>query len=303
MTDKKIIFTTGEIIYDKEWYRKSGIDVKPVRYTNQFLKEIASKTMGSSLELSHGNKSNDVVGYVNDFEFNDNDLVANITTNEDLKGMGFSPEFEVNFKDKGSYYEAFDGKLLKTILTDTPRSHILCNSVDGGSNMNEELIDTLNKQIKDLNRQVAQKEALIEANKKKLESYEELNKEIENLNSKVAELEKSNNDYKTQIEGLKPKAEAFSKIESDKKEEALTKAFGDDEEAKKAWRDDSLEKIEALANHREVTRQANGIGAGNAEGVGEGSGEEDEKPDVADEALAFYQKIHNGEKPSFLKEE
>ena len=42
MTDKKTIFKTGEITYDKEWYIKSGLTVKPVVYTEQFLKEIAS---------------------------------------------------------------------------------------------------------------------------------------------------------------------------------------------------------------------------------------------------------------------
>ena len=141
MTDKKVIFKTGEITYPKKWYRKSGLDVKPVVYTEQFLKEIASKTMGSSLELTHGNHTIDVIGHINDFDFIDNELVANVSTNEELKGMGFSPEFSANFIDKGDKYEAIDGQLLKTILTDQPRSQILCNSVEGnvegGSNVSE----------------------------------------------------------------------------------------------------------------------------------------------------------------------
>jgi hypothetical protein len=149
LTDKKTIFKTGEITYDKEWYIKSGLTVKPVVYTEQFLKEIASSTRGSSLELTHGNSSIDVIGHINDFDFINGELVGNISTNESLDNMGFSPEFSANFIDKGDRYEAIDGKLLKTILTDSPRSHILCNSVEGGSNMNEELIDTLNNQIKD----------------------------------------------------------------------------------------------------------------------------------------------------------
>ena len=101
MTDKKVIFKTGELTYPKEWYLKSGLDVKPVVYTDEFLKEIASKTMGSSLELTHGNNSIDVVGHVNSFDFINGELVANVTTDEELKGMGFSPEFSVNFRDKG----------------------------------------------------------------------------------------------------------------------------------------------------------------------------------------------------------
>ena len=294
MSDKKIIFSTGEIVYDKEWYIKQGLTVKPVIYNESFLKNIASNTRGSSLELTHGNKSKDVIGYVNNFDFNGTDLVANIRTDEKLEGLGFSPEFEASFKDLGDKYEAFDGKLLKTILTDKPRSHILCNSVEGGSNMNEELIETLNKQIKDLNRQVAVLENKNEANEAKLKEYDSLKSQIE-------QLEQENNSYKIQIDGLKPQAEAYSKIEADMKSKLLDKAFGEDEEAKNAWKDASMEQLESLAKHREVTREANGIGAENAEGFNEGN-EGEEEPNTAEEALAFYKKLHNGEEPEFLKQ-
>lgn len=294
MTDKKTIFSTGEITYPKEWYQKSGLKVKPVVYTEQFLKDIATNTVGSSLELSHGSATVDVVGHINDFDFIDNKLVANVATDEEIKGKGFSPEFSVNFIDKGDKYEAIDGQLLKTILTDSPRSHILCNSVEGGSNVSEETIKILEKQVKDLNKEVAQKDAIIEANKKKIDEYD-------TLHSKIEELEKQNNDYKLQIDGLKPQADAYSKIEADMKADLLTKAFGEDEEAKKAFADASIQQLESLAQHREVTRQANGIGANNGEGIGEGDDGEEET-DKADEALAFYKKLHNGEEPNFLKE-
>jgi len=294
LTDKKIIFSTGEITYDKEWYTKQGLDVKPVVYNESFLKEIASNTVGSSLELSHGNTTKDVVGHINDYDFIDDNLVANVSTNAETEGMGFSPEFSVRFKDKGDKYEAFDGELLKVILTDKPRSHILCNSVEGGSNMSEELIKTLNKQIKDLNRQIAVLENKNETNEAKLKEYDSLKEQITNL-------EKENNDYKIQIDGLKPKAEAYTKIEADMKSELLDKAFGEDEEAKKAWQDASMEQLESLAKHREITREANGIGANNAEGFDEGDDGEETEPNKADEALNFYKKLHNGEEPEFLK--
>ena len=294
MTDKKTIFSTGEITYDKEWYIKSGLAVKPVVYTERFLQEIASNTVGSSLELTHGNNTIDVVGHVNSFDFIDGELVANVNTNESLENMGFSPEFSANFIDKGDKYEAIDGKLEKTILTDTPRSHILCNSVEGGSNMNEELVNTLNGQIKDLNKQLAQKEATIEANKKKIQAYDE-------LAEKVAKLEEENNSYKAQIDGLKPKADAFAKIEDDMKADALTRAFGDDEEAKKKFENLPLEQIEELAQYRETTKPANGIGANDMEDP-VNPDPKPEEPTAADKALEFYKKNY-GETPSFLKSE
>ena len=274
--------------------------MKPVVYTKQFLKDIAKNTMGSSLELTHGNNTTDTIGYVNDFDFIDDELVANVSTDESLKDMGFSPEFSANFIDKGDVYEAVDGKLLKTILTDSPRSHILCNSVEGGSNMNEELIETLNKQIKDLNREVAQKDAIISANKKKLAEYDELLSEKEKLETDKIKLENEINDYKSQIDGLTPKAEAYAKIEETRKDDLLNKAFGEDEEAKKAWKDASMEQLESLANHREVTKKATGVSSGAAEGLGELN--EGETQSNADKALEFYKKTHNGEEPSFLKQ-
>lgn len=295
MTDKKTIFKTGEITYDKEWYIKSGLAVKPVVYTEQFLKEIASNTIGSSLELTHGNNTTDVIGHINNFEFNGDELLGVVSSNQSDENMGYSPEFSANFIDKGDKYEATDGKLLKTILTDAPRSHILCNSVEGGSNMNEELINTLNGQIKDLNKQLAQKEATIEANKKKLNEYNE-------LADRVQKLEEENNSYKAQIDGLKPKAEAFNKIEDDMKADALTRAFGDDEEAKNKFKDLPLENIEELANHREKYKPATGVGANNVEDPinPEPSPQE---PTKAEKALEYYKKTHNGESPSFLKQE
>ena len=300
MTDKFTIFKTGTITYDKEWYIKQGLDVKPVNYTDAFLKDIASKTRGSSLEATHGEKKSDVIGYTNNYDFNNDELLANVTTNEELKGMGFSPEFSVNFIDKGEYYEAIDGELKKVILTDKPRSHILCNSVEGGSNVSEELLETLNKQIKDLNKQVAQKEAIIEANKKRLGEVDELNNKITELEKEIITLKSSNEDYKSQLDGLTPKAEAFSKIEEAKKTELLNKAFGEDEEAKKTWKDASMEQLESLANHREITRQATGIGAKNAEGVGEGT--DGIEPSKSEKAIEFYKKTHGGKEPSFINQ-
>ncbi len=294
MTDKKTLFTVGDITYDKEWYQQNGLPVKPVRYTESFLKQIASNTQGSSLELSHGNVKSDVVGYVNDYDFVDNHFRGTVTTIENTEGLGYSPEFEANFIDKGDCYEAIDGKLLKIVLTDTPRCYTTCNSVEGGSNM-EDTIANLNKQIKDLTRDNVRLENQVKLNEEKIKEYD-------SLQEKVKELESQNNDYKNQIDGLKPKAESYEKIEAGMKEELLTKAFGEDEEAKTAWRTASMEQLESLAKHREVTRNATGIGAGNAEGFNEGNEGNEDEPDEAEKALAFFKKLH-GEEPEFLKQQ
>ena len=294
MSDKKIIFKTGSINYPKEWYLQNGIDEKPVKYTEQFLKEIASNTIGSSLELTHGNNSIDAIGYVNNFDFIGDELVANVSTNESLNDMGFSPEFSANFIDKGEFYEAVDGKLLRTILTDTPRSHILCNSVAGGSNMEDKTIDILNKRISELERENNKLESKNSVFKEKAEKYDE-------LQSKVETLEKDNLNYKAQIEALKPKADAYKEIEDSKRGDLLDKAFGNDEEAKKAFAEASLSELEILAKHKETVKPPEGVQTGAAEGEGEGDDTGEDEPSPMDKAIETYKKNHNGELPSYLK--
>lgn len=294
MTDKKVLFETGDLFYEDEWYQKNGIPVKPVVYTDRFLEEIAKSTLACSLELTHGNQKSDVIGHTTDFEFADGQLLGIVDSIKSDEGLGYSPEFEVNFKDLGDKYEAIDGKLLKVILTDKPRSHILCNSIDGGSdNMSEETIKVLNGQIKDLNQQIAQKDATIKANKKKIDEYEEL---VE----KVTKLEQENSDYKAQIDGLKPKAEAFNEIEDAHRADLLEKAFGDNEEIKKSFAEAPLNQLEELAKYKEISKPGKGVGAGAGEGIGEGSDTDDE-PTNGEKALEYYKKTHNGEIPSFLK--
>lgn len=295
MTDKKILFQTGDLIYDKEWYQKNGIPVKPVVYTDSFLKEIAESTLGCSLELTHGESKQDVIGHTTDFEFVEGQLLGTVSSNQSDEGLGYSPEFKVNFKDLGDKYEAVDGELLRIILTDSPRSKILCNSIEGGSdNMSEETIKVLNSQIKDLNQQIAQKDATIKANKKKIDEYEE-------LLERVSVLEKENSDYKAQIDGLKPKADAYQEFENNKRQDLLEKAFGDNEEMKKSFAEAPLSQLEGLVKYKETTKPAKGVGAAVSEGQGEGGSEKNE-PSKSEKALEHYKKTHNGEIPSFLKE-
>jgi outer membrane murein-binding lipoprotein Lpp len=300
MSDKKIIFKTGEIIYPDEWYVKNNIPKKPVLYTHQFLKEIAESTKGSSLELTHGNTTNDVVGFVNEFELVEDELMANVVTNESTEQMGYSPEFGVDFKDLGEKYEAVNGELLKTILTDKPRSHILCNSIEGGSNMGDDkTIDILNKRISELERENNKLERKIEANKEKVEQFDK-------LSSQVNELTKANESLTKELEGLKPKAEAYSKFENKQRADLLEKVFGNNEDAKKAFAEESIENLQLLAEQKQTTVPATGVGAGSAEGVGAGDGTDgeltpEEKLDKkADDAIAYFKEINNGETPSFL---
>lgn len=300
MSDKKIIFKTGEITYPDEWYVKNNIPKKPVLYTHQFLKEIAESTQGSSLELTHGNQTNDVVGYINGLELVDDELLANVYTEQSTENMGYSPEFGLDFKDIGEKYEAVNGELLKTILTDKPRSHILCNSIEGGSNMGDDkTIDILNKRISELERENEKWQRKAEVNKEKAEKFDELNSQVEELTKKNGELDK-------ELEALKPKAEAYTKFEDKARADLLDKVFGNNEDAKKEFAEESIEKLQFLAKQKEMNVPPTGVGAGSAEGVGEGDGSggnptpEEKLDKQAEDALNYFKEINNGETPSFL---
>lgn len=301
MSDKKIIFKTGEITYPDEWYLKNGIPKKPVLYTSEFLKQIADSTKGSSLELTHGTQVHDVVGYVNDLEIVEDEWLGTVITEESTENMGYSPEFGADFKDLGDKYEAVNGELLKIILTDKPRSHILCNSIEGGSNMGEDkTIDILNKRISELERENDKLDRQVKANKEKVDKYDE-------LQSQVDKLTKENEDYKTQIDALKPKADAYNKFEDAQRDELLEKAFGNNEEAKKEFAEAPLSQLQMLAEQKDTTLPAQGVGAGSAEGIGEGDGkngeltDEEKRDKQAEDAVQFYMNTHNGEMPSFIK--
>lgn len=271
MADKKIIFKTGEITYPDEWYLKNNIPKKPVLYTSEFLKQISESTDGSSLELTHGNVNHDVVGYVNGLEVVDDEWHGMVFTEQSIENMGYSPEFGADFKDLGDKYEAVNGELLKIVLTDKPRSHILCNSIEGGNNMGDEkTIEILNNRISELERKNDKLQRKLDVKKEKAEKYDE-------LQSQVDKLTKENQDYKTEIEGLKPKAEAYSKFEDKKRADLLEKAFGDDEDAKEAFSEAPLTQLQMLAEKTKQTVPPSGVGAGSAEGVGEGTGEDDEE--------------------------
>lgn len=267
---------------------------KPVKYTEEFLREIASKTNSVPIVGKHYGKT---IGQMSNFTFTDGELFVDADSSKSLQK--FSPSFDdVQLIDKGDYYLASGGYLVEVASTVKPR---LDNSKNGGSSMSEEnndneTIKILNNQVKDLNKQLAVAENRNKANEEKLKGYDELEKE-------VAELRSWKETNSKIIEEQKPIIEEFKKVQEAKKEELLEKVSNGNAEIKAKFQNFSLEDLETVAGTQIHEQPAKGIGSNNAIGLDEGDGVNDNKPNFAESALEHYKKTHNGEVPSFLKED
>jgi ElaB/YqjD/DUF883 family membrane-anchored ribosome-binding protein len=279
MSERVKIFEPCELTYSQ--YEK------PVRYTEEFLKQIASRTIGTKIVDEHYGKT---IGNMTNFTFTDGALFVDASSSQSLQK--FSPSFDnLTLVDEGDYFVATDGTIVEVASTVKPR---LDNSDDGGSNMSEETIKVLNQQVKDLNKQLAIAENKNKANEEKLAKFDEMEQEL----SKLREANEANSKL---LEEQKPIVEKFNEIEEKRHEELLDIVSRGNPELKEAYKDFKTEDLQTIANTYIEDQPPKGVGAENAPGLDEGTGEEDEVDDF-DIALETFKKNHNGEIPSFLKQ-
>lgn len=258
---KVTVFKVGELSYPD-----ANLD-KPVKYTESFLKDIACSTSSSKLTGKHG--SNTGIGSLSNFIFNNGVLMADINTEESLEGMGFSPEFNCDLIDKGDYYEAVNGLLKNTVLTDTPRSSILYNNIETKMDVkkvSDDVTNTLNNEIKKLNRELAQKDITIKNLQDKAQRFDELEGKFNKLSSE------NEVNVKT-ISELKSKAESYDKLQEARKEELLTKLCEDNSDLRDKYNDFTVEQLQTVVDTVPVSTKPQGVSSGVAEGLGE-SGDE-----------------------------
>lgn len=197
------LFKIGDISYPE-------LD-KPVRYSDEFLKSIASSTGTININNDH---DDEVIGSLENFVFEDGVLKCQKPSIE-LSGLGLSPEFKLDLKDCGGYYEPINYSLIGVGLTDSPRSNILYNS-NGDAKMTEnfrELLDRKDEIVTDQQEQIALLKKQVEDLKGLVKGKDDIDKELE---SKIKELEEAQslvNDYKADAEKLRSwEAENKAKI-------------------------------------------------------------------------------------------
>lgn len=255
------IFKPCELTYEKH--------DKPIKYTEEFLKEIASNTSTAPIVNEHYGKT---IGQMSNFTFTDGELYADTDSSKSLKK--FSPSFEnIDLIDKGDYYVATGGYLVEVASTVAPR----LNNSKGGSKMaddeNNETINILNKQVKDLNKQLAIAENKNKANEEKLKSYNELEKEVQ----KLREWKETNSKL---LDEQKPIIEKFQKAQEAKKEDLLEKISNGNAELKAKFQDFSVGDLETIVTAQIHDQPAKGIGADNAKGLNDGDGSTDEEEEI-----------------------
>ena len=277
MSERVKIFEPCEITY-------SEYD-KPVKYTEDFLKQIASRTINTKIVDGHYGKT---IGNMTNFTFTDGALFVDANSSQSLQK--FSPSFDnLTLVDEGDYFVATGGTIVEVASTVKPR---LDNSENGGSNMSEETIKVLNQQVKDLNKQLAIAENKNKANEEKLAKFDEMEKEL----SKLRETNEANSKL---LEEQKPIIDKFNEMEEKRHEELLDVVSRGNPELKEAYKDFKTDDLQTIANTYIEDQPPKGVGADNAPGLNEG--DDSDEVDDFDVALETYKKNHNGEIPTFLK--
>ncbi|MEE1227186.1 MAG: hypothetical protein UHM08_08815 [Bacteroidales bacterium] len=252
------IFKPCDITYDKY--------DKPVKYTEDFLKEIASNTVGTKLVDHHYGKS---IGNISNITFTDGELYCDVSSSESLKK--FSPSFDdLTLVDEGEYLRVTGGRLVEVASTVTPR---LDNS-KGGTRMadegNDKTMEFLSKEVERLQKENAKLEFKAKQDKEKLDKLSEYEKELEDLRDWKETNEKL-------IEEQKPIIEAYNKQQEKNREELLETASQGNSEIKEQLKDLDNNALETIVNLNSQEQPAKGVSPDKAIGLDEGDGSDNEE--------------------------
>ena len=238
---------------------------KPVRFTEEFLKEIANSTYKVPLVNKHYGAT---LADVSNLSFDNNTLEVDVP--EEFSKSKYSPSFDnLTLTDEGEYYLATGGYLVEVATNVKPR---LDNGEDGGSNMadNDKTNEFLAKEVERLNKEIAKKDLKLDANKEKLEKFDEMDKELQELR----EWKETNSKL---IEEQKPIIEKYNAYQEKHREELLEKASKGNKEVKEKLQNLRTEDLETIISLEVEEQPAKGAGAGNAPGLNAGSGEKDKE--------------------------
>ena len=240
---------------------------KPVKYTAEFLKDLASRTGGCQLVDEHYGKS---IGNISNVTFTDGELWVDVSSSKSLQK--FSPSFDdLTLVDEGEYLLATKGKLVEVASTVKPR---LDNS-KGGSKMGEETIEFFQKEVKRLQDENNKLEFKAKQDKKKLESYKEKEEEFKEREKELDSLRKWKEENSKLIEEQKPIIEAYKAEQEKAHEELLDKVSQGNPQIREQFKDCDNKTLESIANLHIEEQPAKGVGADNAPGLGESDGEQE----------------------------
>lgn len=239
------IFNTGEFDYSD-----SGID-KPVKYTVDNLIDIASRTSEIDITKEH---SRDIVGVMSNFVVKDGMLQAEEPKNLELKGMGFSPVFEFDLVDMGSYYEPRNIQMTEIGYTKKPRTKIVYNSitVSNGENMEDkQLRDAL-----DNNKKLSEEIGVLKSQIKQLkQSNQKKEKEISEIKENYSDVDKKLGEY----DSLKEIETSYNKLISSRRDDLIHQICGSDSNKAEKFKNYSIEQLETTLELVQTQKGGKGV--------------------------------------------
>lgn len=228
---------------------------KPIKFTEEFLKEIATNTSKidvTSVDDEKGKHEDRVLGNISNFSYDNGVLNFENLDGFELSGMGLSPSFYFEaLEDCGDYYIPYNGKLLNVGLTNNPRNRVLYNSIRGDDSMAEDNIDKLLAQIEDRDNKIGSLKTQLS----------QKNKDIESKDKVITDYESELTTLRESVEGLddiKDKASKYEEIEVKNREELIEKLSKGNDVIKKTFEDFDIAQLEALEKANIVNNPGKG---------------------------------------------
>ena len=288
------IFKTGEFDYSD-----IGID-KPVKYNVNNLMEVASRTAKIDVTKEH---TDEIVSTMSNFIVKDGMLMADEPNNLELKDMGFSPVFNYDLIDCGSYYEPTNIKMTEIGYTKTPRTKIVYNSIKVPNEervMDDTEIQKLVKRNNELQEEIG---VLKNTNKQLKKAITDKDKEINEIKDSYSDVDSKLKEY----DGLKEIETNYNNLVASKRDDLIYELVGDDKEKAKKLESFSMEQLEIQKELINGDTPTKGVGVNETEVDLDRDGNvpppsEDNTEMSGDEMVKFYEE-NFGEKPSFINEE
>lgn len=271
-------------------YVENGLTDKPVRYDEDFLKDVIKDVESVDLTKKH---TNEVIGSVSNFMFVDGILKCDVSDNVDMSGYGLSPQFRAELVERDGFLQPINGELLSVGLTKTPRTHILNNSEVGSDYLSDEMLQQTMRRNAELEKEMAQKDNELESLKQKLAKNEELEK-------KYSELEKKYSKSSAKLEELTPKAKKYDEYSAIKRDKLLDELAGDSDELRSKYESFDLKQLEVIAETRVIKQEPRGVSSRQGSGNGNPPNKEDDEEGFdRDKFRTMYEEI-TGEEPKYI---
>lgn len=263
-------------------YEDVGLD-KEVLYTEEFLKAIANDTR--SVDVTRGH-SNDILGSLSNFKYENGVLYANKPLDIDITGNGFSPVFDCDLVDMGDYYEPRNFTMTSVGLTKNPRSQILYNSIEtkGDGKVSDELRAMLDRKEET----IAEQREEIGILKKQMEELREKSKSSDETLNELKALQKQFDELKANAETYKADSDRLREQEAKAKEKLIREIVGDDTKGMEMFQKFSVEELEHMKNTKIVTEPIKAVGSQSVDTITDGDADDIPQEDQVDEYSQEY---------------